>query len=201
MIYNLKLLLPFAADIVEAKFINNKSGLTNNFVNVYLPALMTLGIVALFYLIINQMGLIQKHKEFVDNQRLRFRVILFHQILNLLVIPLLSISVSSDLFKVAQQAVNWQRYKTSFLLTGACTVYFISARFYITIMAQYASLGFMTRMLRLTSLLLKCFKFDSLLKSAYKWRTRKIKFERCIYKYGHYLAWMITIITITSTFG
>ena len=171
---------------------------TNPFIKAlvdYIAGLWSLLINKLVIQLIKFIGLFFKFDEFEENQTYQMRMSMIFLSINMIVLPMLSIAASSDIFTITKQILTFEKFNRSFVLSDAAT-------FYITLVAVNSSLGVMNILLRISKLIKFCGSCRKIEKSDYRTRTKHLKKkENNIYRYGYFYSLTATIINITSIFG
>ena len=144
-VYNIKSKVPFSRHLLELDFIAENSEFLSFLIIEYLPGIWNSLVNILVYLIIDQVGMYLKFSEYVANQIYQIRLSMIHLTMNILILPMLSISANADILGVGRKLFTFERFNQSVVQSEG-------ASFYITIFLQAASLGFLNVIVRITDL-------------------------------------------------
>ena len=194
-VYNIKSKVPFSRHLLELDFIAENSEFLSFLIIEYLPGIWNSLVNILVYLIIDQVGMYLKFSEYVANQIYQIRLSMIHLTMNILILPMLSISANADILGVGRKLFTFERFNQSVVQSEG-------ASFYITIFLQAASLGFLNVIVRITDLFNNCGSCKKVDKFYYNTRTKPLKKKEIdIWMYGYYFAYTATIINATSIYG
>ncbi len=123
-----------------------------------------------------------------------FRVLSVYMHLNMLLLPALGYGADSS-WSLVGGIFTWRRIRKEFIF-GTASI------FYLTLLLQQISLGFLNVLLRITDLFNFLFRPQAINKfyigiSEKPW----LKFECDTFDYGYYYAMYTTLINVTNTFG
>lgn len=184
--------MPLAKNLLELSFLRDKAVVVDNFASVYLPALINTGINELFKLFVTKIGLLQKHTDFVGFQQHLFRVYVVQLVLNTLIVPVFSLSIDTSVWAVFTTFFQWQPYQGVFDVSK-------TARFFVTLFSQQATLAFLLRINRFGHMCQSCFRPKNVDKKYFERRvTSGLRSETSVYSYGRVLSQMITFVTVAS---
>ncbi len=101
--------------LLDVEFAKGEPTFVGNLIIEYAPGLWNGLVNILVYLVIDQLSVLRKYIEYVSNQRFITRLSIFFLTLNMIIIPILSISVDADVLNVTRNIFTWKRYNQGFL--------------------------------------------------------------------------------------
>lgn len=194
--------MPFAKFLIQLEFLQNRHNIFSNLLTRYLPGLWNSVINALVLLLIDLIARLRLYSDYVAYQRFISKVSIFYLTVNILLLPLISMSASSDIIDVTMKAIAWQRFSQSFIYSQSCRSMFDEATFYMTILMQYASNGFLFSVVRIADLFNFWGNLAAVDRHFDRLRRRTMdRRENEVYEYGYFFALSATLINATSAFG
>jgi hypothetical protein len=180
---------------LNVEFIKTQNYYINLLIVEYLPGLWNSLVNALTFLLIDKLSLFRNYTEYVSKEKFILRVSFFYLTVNVILVPLATITGDKDLLTLAQEFTEWRPISRTFMLSN-------SSLFYITIFLQASSLGFLNVLLRLTDMLNEGLSLVNVDKFYEGVRNRPwSKRETHIFQYGYYYAYSVDLINVVAIYG
>ena len=103
---------------MNLQFIQDKNSYLSNLIVRYLPGIWVAVANALVFLVIDRLARLRKYSDYISYQKFINRVTLFYLFVNILILPLISISANSDIIDVAQKFFTWDRFNQTFIYSN-----------------------------------------------------------------------------------
>lgn len=117
---------------MRAQFIKNRTSFLSNLVLNYMPGLWNALVNLLVFVFIDLLAKLRKYPDFVSYHRFISRVCMFYLTINIILLPLASISVSYDIVDLAFEMVSWQKFNQKFIMSQSGTIIVIRIVLYNT---------------------------------------------------------------------
>ena len=107
--------MPYAKEIMDLRFIQDKSSYLSNLIVRYMPGLWTALANMLVFYLIDRLARLRRYSDYISYQRFVGNVSIFYFFVNMLLLPLVSISANANVYKLAQKFFTWDRFSQTFL--------------------------------------------------------------------------------------
>lgn len=121
-IYNLQANVPYAKYFMDLEFIQDNANPLSNLVMRYVPGLWSAVANMLVFYVIDLLAALRKYPDYTSYQHFVNSVSIFYLFVNVLLLPLISISANSDIVQVARKFFTWDRFNQTFLYTNSGTL-------------------------------------------------------------------------------
>jgi hypothetical protein len=109
--------VPFAKYLIDLQFLQNQQNMFSNLLVRYMPGLWNTLVNSLVFLLIDLLAQLRRYSDYVEYQRFISSVSMFYLTVNVLLLPLISISASSDIVDATKQVVSWKQFSQSFIFS------------------------------------------------------------------------------------
>ena len=122
LVYNLTANVPYAKYFMDLQFIQNNSSFLSNLIVRYMPGLWNALINLLFLVIIKSLSRMRKYTDYISYQKFISRTAMFYLSINILLLPVISISANSSIIDLTRQLFTWDKFNRTFLFSNSCMI-------------------------------------------------------------------------------